>query len=75
TKVYLCHNYPKTADGLIHMTTIGEEKHDNSFMQDQTSEAEFVERREGRDEQLAEPKLINPALRYNLTSELPSVHL
>ncbi|MBW3698304.1 MBL fold metallo-hydrolase [Vibrio sp. T187] len=71
TKVYLCHNYPKTVDELVHMTTIGEEKHDNAFLTDHTSESEFVALREGRDAQLGQPKLINPALTYNLTSVLP----
>lgn len=70
TKVYLCHNYPKTADELIHMTTIGEEKHENDFIREGTSEKEFVKHREERDEQLANPKLINPALTYNLTASL-----
>ncbi|MGF1697980.1 MBL fold metallo-hydrolase [Vibrio lamellibrachiae] len=71
TKVYLCHNYPKTADELVHMTTIGEEKHENCFIQEETTEQEFICHREERDEQLAEPRLINPALIYNLTCQLP----
>ncbi|USD43597.1 MBL fold metallo-hydrolase [Vibrio sp. SCSIO 43135] len=72
TEVYLCHNYPDDEEHLIHKTTIGEEKHENSFLTDHTSKADFVEKRESRDHQLAQPKLISPALRYNLTAENPT---
>lgn len=71
TKVYLCHNYPDKEDELIYQTTIGTEKAHNAFMKGSTTKRQFVERREQRDEQLAEPKLMRPALTYNLTAELP----
>ncbi|MGF1741378.1 MBL fold metallo-hydrolase [Vibrio profundum] len=71
TEVYLCHNYPKDQEHLVYKTSIGEEKHDNDFLSDCTSKAEFVDKRQHRDEQLAAPKLINQALKYNLTATPP----
>ncbi len=78
TDVYLCHNYPDCEEHLIHRTTIGEEKYANAFMTARTTKQQFVDKREQRDHQLAEPKLIGPALTYNLTASLfekrPGVH-
>lgn len=71
TQIYLCHNYPKEEAELIYTTSIGEEKIHNAFFSRGTSEEEFVARRNQRDSQLAEPKLITPALTYNLTAKLP----
>lgn len=68
TEVYLCHNYPESEEQLIYKTTIGEEKHDNVLVTEQTTRTQFVEKREGRDHQLPPPKLIKPALEFNLTA-------
>ncbi|MFM2587650.1 MBL fold metallo-hydrolase [Vibrio sp. TBV020] len=68
TEVYLCHNYPDKVENLQYKTTIGEEKHDNMMLDELTTCSQFVETREGRDEQLPSPKLLKPALEFNLTS-------
>ena len=68
TEVYLCHNYPDKEEELHFKTTIGEEKHDNVMLDELTTRAQFVEVREGRDGQLPPPKLLKPALEFNLTA-------
>ncbi|MGD8110983.1 MBL fold metallo-hydrolase [Vibrio sp. TRT 17S01] len=71
TDVYLCHDYPEDPHSLHHKTTIGEEKHENVYLTEETSEAQFVHLREERDSHLPPPKLLKPALIYNLTAHLP----
>ncbi len=73
TEVYLCHDYPDKAENLHYKTTIGDEKHDNILVDENTSCQQFVEKREGRDHQLTPPKLLKPALEFNLTA-LHSLH-
>ena len=48
------------------MTTIGEEKHDNVFVDEETTQTRL--RKAYGDHQLPPPKLIKPALEYNLTA-------
>lgn len=68
TDVYLCHNYPDKIENLHFKTTIGEEKHDNVMLDEITSRDKFVAIREERDVQLPPPKLLKPALEFNLTA-------
>jgi glyoxylase-like metal-dependent hydrolase (beta-lactamase superfamily II) len=68
TEVYLCHNYPDKKEELVYKTTIGEEKHHNAYVTEETTCEQFVDHREQRDHQLPPPKLIKPALEFNLTA-------
>jgi glyoxylase-like metal-dependent hydrolase (beta-lactamase superfamily II) len=66
TMMYLCHDYPK--DGLAPRAkvTIGEQKRDNILCNGQTSEADFVTKRNARDATLAVPKLLVPSIQTNM---------
>jgi hypothetical protein len=71
TRVFVCHDYGKPADGGSGRepaceTTIGEQKRNNIHVREHTSEADFVVLRESRDATLAEPALIIPSLQVNL---------
>jgi glyoxylase-like metal-dependent hydrolase (beta-lactamase superfamily II) len=71
TRVFVCHDYGKPADGgngrePACETTIGEQKRNNIHVREHTSEAEFVALREARDATLAAPALIIPSLQVNL---------
>ena len=66
TIVYLGHDYPKAGDEPIAATTIGESRAQNKQIQSDTQLAEFVAKREARDNTLAVPKLLLPALQANM---------
>ncbi|MEI8651230.1 hypothetical protein P4S73_30295 [Paraglaciecola sp. Hal342] len=66
TTVYLGHDYPKEGDAPQPSTTIAESKRTNKQIKAETQLSEFVERREARDNALAVPKLLLPALQANM---------
>lgn len=66
TTVYLCHDYPTTKDELVIKTTVGEEKQHNTMLQADTPLDAFIETRTQRDQTLAVPKLIYPAIQTNM---------
>jgi len=66
TVVYLGHDYPKAGDEPMAATTIGESKQHNRQIQTETELEEFVSKREARDNSLAVPKLLFPALQANM---------
>ena len=66
TIVYLGHDYPKAGDEPMAFTTIGESRQHNRQIQTGTELEEFVSKREARDNTLAVPKLLLPALQANM---------
>ena len=66
TIVYLGHDYPKPGDEPMAATTIGESRQHNRQIQTETELEEFVSKREARDNSLAVPKLLLPALQANM---------
>ena len=66
TIVYLGHDYPKPGDEPMAATTIGESRQHNRQIQTETELEEFVYKREARDNSLAVPKLLLPALQANM---------
>lgn len=66
TIVYLGHDYPKAGDEPMASTTIGESRQHNRQIQTGTELEEFVSKREARDNTLAVPKLLLPALQANM---------
>lgn len=66
TIVYLGHDYPKAGDEPMASTTIGESRQHNRQIQTETELEEFVSKREARDNSLAVPKLLLPALQANM---------
>ncbi len=72
TPVYVGHDYPKGRE-MRYMTSIGESKQHNVDLPAGRSEAEFVDRINARDKQLAAPRLLFPSLQVNINAGvLPS---
>lgn len=67
TRVFVGHDYPQGRE-VRWMTTIGESKRHNVDLPAGRSEAEFVERINARDKQLAAPRLLFPSLQVNINA-------
>lgn len=66
TDVFVGHDYQPGGRPLRFHSTIGEQKRSNIHLRGNTSKAEFVAFREGRDKTLSAPRLLNPSLDWNL---------
>lgn len=66
TRVFLCHDYPAKDAAPVAQTSIADEKHANAHLQATTPEADFVALRTRRDATLAVPKLLWPAIQFNM---------
>ncbi|MBB6523345.1 MBL fold metallo-hydrolase [Pseudoteredinibacter isoporae] len=65
TRVFLCHDYlPEGREEYQWQSTIAEQRHNIHLAE--TSEAEFVAMRQGRDAQLSMPRLILPSVQINM---------
>ncbi|WP_133405288.1 MBL fold metallo-hydrolase [Parashewanella tropica] len=69
--IHLCHDYPKEGKKPIYEVTVQEEKEANVMLNSQCLEHEYIEKRQNRDAQLSMPKLIEIAVPFNLTYQLP----
>ena len=67
TRVFVGHDYPQNRE-VRWMTTIGESKRHNVDLPEGRTEAEFVERINARDKQLAAPRLLFPSLQVNINA-------
>lgn len=67
TRVFVGHDYPQ-GRAVRWMTTIGESKRHNVDLPEGRTEAEFVERINARDKQLAAPRLLFPSLQVNINA-------
>jgi glyoxylase-like metal-dependent hydrolase (beta-lactamase superfamily II) len=66
TRVFLCHDYPaQDAEPFAH-TTIATQKDTNLHARAATTQSDYVAMRTGRDATLAPPKLLWPALQFNI---------
>ncbi|MEP7313573.1 MAG: MBL fold metallo-hydrolase [Pseudomonadota bacterium] len=66
-RVFLCHDYKAPGrDYFAWETTIGAERTTNIYVRDGVEEADFVARREARDETLAMPALLLPSIQVNI---------
>jgi glyoxylase-like metal-dependent hydrolase (beta-lactamase superfamily II) len=67
TELYMCHDY-ETDERMdfCHLTTVMEERADNLHIADGVTEEEFVKHRESRDAVLAAPRLLLPAVQFNM---------
>ena len=68
TRVFVGHDYPTPDRPLRFETTIGEAKQKNAHIRPDTTSAEFVALRTGRDQRLSPPRLIDPSLRTNIAA-------
>ena len=66
TRLHLCHDYPPASRGPMWVSSVIEQREKNIHVHDGISEAEFVNMRRARDQTLAMPTLILPALQVNL---------
>jgi glyoxylase-like metal-dependent hydrolase (beta-lactamase superfamily II) len=66
TRVFPCHDYPETGAEPLAQTTIGAQKAGNLHVRADTGEEEYVAMRRARDATLAVPKLLWPAIQFNL---------
>lgn len=75
-RMYTGHDYPPAtrAGKPLPYTTVADQREGNRHVKDGTSEDEFAKWRSERDAELAEPKLINQALQFNIMAgHLPEV--
>ena len=66
TRVFVCHDYGPGGRAFANQTTIGEQRAHNIHVHDGVEEAAFVSVREARDATLAEPRLMQPAVKANI---------
>jgi glyoxylase-like metal-dependent hydrolase (beta-lactamase superfamily II) len=66
TRLYLCHDYPKDDHAAVCMISVQESMSSNIHLKAETSRAEFIAMRTGRDSQLNLPRLILPSLQVNI---------
>jgi glyoxylase-like metal-dependent hydrolase (beta-lactamase superfamily II) len=67
TRLFMCHDYKAPGrDVFAWETSVTEQRDNNIHINKTISEAAFVELREGRDAQLAVPKLLLPAIQVNI---------
>lgn len=66
TRVFLCHDYPAAGASARSETTIAAERAHNIHLRDGVSESAYVELRIQRDASLAIPRLLWPAMQFNL---------
>jgi glyoxylase-like metal-dependent hydrolase (beta-lactamase superfamily II) len=67
TRLFMCHDYKAPGrDVFAWETSVTEQRDSNIHINKTISEAAFVELREGRDAQLAVPKLLLPAIQVNI---------
>jgi len=69
TRLFMCHDYKAPGrDVFAWETSVKEQRDSNIHINKDISEAAFVELREGRDAQLAVPKLLLPAIQVNISA-------
>lgn len=64
--LYMCHDYAPNNRPLRHISTVGEQRHQNIHVADGISEDDYVKMREARDATLGMPKLIIPSIQVNM---------
>ena len=66
TRVFLCHDYPAADAAPLAEIALAEQKRGNIHVRDDTDAAKFIALRTTRDASLAVPKLLWPAIQFNL---------
>ncbi|NGN98985.1 MBL fold metallo-hydrolase [Grimontia sp. S25] len=72
TNVYLCHDYPPLGSSPTMCVKMDWQKRRNIMLRDTTTMDEYVFVRSQRDESLKAPKLLDIAVPFNLTFQLPT---
>jgi glyoxylase-like metal-dependent hydrolase (beta-lactamase superfamily II) len=66
TKIYTCHDYPPEGKEVGYVSTVAEQKAQNSMVHQGVSEAEYVSARNAKDKGKAVPRLLLPSIQVNL---------
>jgi len=66
TRLYLCHDYPKEGDQPLACVSVAEQRQHNIHVHAGISEDDFVSMRESRDATLNLPRLLLPAVQFNI---------
>lgn len=75
TRVFPGHDYPPQGRGVRWETTVGASKASNPHINAKTSKEEFVRFRQGRDKELAAPKLLFQSVQVNIDAgRMPGAH-
>ncbi len=66
TKIYTCHDYPPEGKEVGYVSTVAEQKAQNSMVHTGVSEAEYISARNAKDKGKAVPRLLLPSIQVNL---------
>jgi glyoxylase-like metal-dependent hydrolase (beta-lactamase superfamily II) len=66
TRIYTCHDYPPSGQQPAWVSTVEEQKKNNSMINDSISEKEFIAARNKKDLNKPVPKLLLPSIQVNL---------
>lgn len=68
TQICVGHIYPKPDEPAIYSSSVDEQRKHNIMLSDNTSQTDYVGKREARDKTLGTPKLLLPSLQWNLNA-------
>ncbi|MFZ2314678.1 MAG: MBL fold metallo-hydrolase [Gammaproteobacteria bacterium] len=66
TRIYTCHDYPPDGQHPAWVSTVAEQKKNNSMINDSVTEKEFIAARNKKDFNKPVPKLLLPSIQVNL---------
>ncbi|MHB1221046.1 MAG: MBL fold metallo-hydrolase [Gammaproteobacteria bacterium] len=66
TRIYTCHDYPPDGQQPAWVSTVAEQKKNNSMINDSVTEKEFIAARNKKDFNKPVPKLLLPSIQVNL---------
>ena len=71
TRLFMCHDYAPSGREYLWETTVAEQKATNIHLRDGVSEDDYAAMRKARDETLAVPALLLPAVQVNMRGGFP----
>lgn len=66
TRIFTCHDYPPQGQSENYISTVAEQKKQNTMVHDGVSEAEYVAARNAKDKGKSVPRLLLPSIQVNL---------
>jgi glyoxylase-like metal-dependent hydrolase (beta-lactamase superfamily II) len=66
TRLFLCHDYPKSGKEPVRLMTVAESMENNIHIKADTDRTDYIAMRTDRDRQLGLPRLILPSLQVNI---------
>jgi len=71
TRLFMCHDYAPNGRDYMWETTVAAQRANNIHLKDGVGEDDYVAMRKARDEKLAVPALLLPAVQINMRAGLP----